>query len=201
MHDTMMMNRWLTLLFAALACVMSPLRGADEGVGYIAPELNGEVFSANGLGMIMAEREEYSRNLAATANLLLRESALADGGDLRIDGAKARPLMPLVNRLMALAFELAPRVKATVVINHQLKNGLVAKHYQPEVKPRALASLMQMRAARLLADGGAENVLLAGCLLDLAVALDPQNEDAIFGLELMRMDGQAPDWSKIGRAQ
>ncbi|QQL44258.1 hypothetical protein [Sulfuriroseicoccus oceanibius] len=197
----MKMNRWLTLLCAALICAVNPLRAGDDGFGYIVPEQNGEVFSAEGLGMIMAEREEYSRNLAATANQLLRESALSDDGELQVDAKKAEAMMPLVNRLMALAVELSPRTKATIVINHQLKKGLVAKHYKPEVQPRTLASLMQMRATRLLDEGGAENIHLAGCLLDLAVALDPQNEDAIFGLELLRMDGHAPDWAKIGRAE
>lgn len=193
--------RLLTMVLSTLCCVVGPVCAGDDEIGYVVPVVGDAAFTKDGLDMVMAEREEYSRNLAATANHLLMSSALMEGAEasLLVDPELAAPLMPLVNRLMALAFELSPRVKTTVVINHQFKKGMTAKHYHPEVTQRTLASVMQLRAGQLRDEGGEENLLLAGCLLDLAVALDPQNEDAIFSLELMRMDGNAPDWKRIGR--
>ncbi len=169
--------------------------GAD--FGYREPIPNAFKFTDAGLDMVKAEREEYAKSLAATANMLLTERALVDEGKLLVDPKKAKPLLPLIDRLMGLSFQLAPRMRAPVLINHQFRKGMVAKHYKPEIARQSLASLMQMRAIQLLDNGGAENELLAGCFLDLSVALDPQNEDAIFNLEMLRMDKKTADWRPI----
>lgn len=169
--------------------------GAD--FGYREPIPDAFKFTDEGLDMVKAEREEYAKNLAATANVILTAQALQEGEELLVDPQKAKPLMPLIDRLMGLSFQLAPRMRAPVVINHQFRNGMVAKHYKPEITRHSLASLMQMRAIQLLDSGGAENELLAGCFLDLSVALDPQNEDAIFSLEMLRMDKKTADWRPI----
>lgn len=169
----------------------------DAGFGYREPIPNAFKFTDAGLDMVKAEREEYAKNLAATANLMLTEHARVDGEELLVDSQKAKPLLPLIDRLMGLSLQLAPRMRAPVVINHQFRKGMVAKHYKPEIASHSLASLMQMRAIQLLDNGGAENELLAGCFLDLSVALDPQNEDAIFSLEILRMDKKTADWRPI----
>lgn len=190
-----------------LAMVMPMFADEDEpgakenagrvDIGYREPIPDAFKFTDEGLDMVKAEREEYAKNLAATANMMLTERALVDDEKLLVDPQKAKPLMPLIDRLMGLSFQLAPRMRAPVLINHQFRKGMVAKHYKPEIARHSLSSLMQMRAIQLLDNGGAENELLAGCFLDLAVALDPQNEDAIFSLEMLRMDKKTADWRPI----
>lgn len=172
-------------------------KAAQAGFGYREPVPDAFKFTDAGLDMVKAEREEYAKNLAATANLILSERALIKEGELRVDAKKAKPLLPLIDRLMGLSLQLAPRMRPPVVINHQFRKGMVSKHYKPEIARHSLASLMQMRAIQLLDNGGAENELLAGCFLDLSVALDPQNEDAIFALEILRMDKKTADWRPI----
>jgi len=196
-------------IFAMVSMILAMPVFADEDVqdavdevagadfGYREPIPNAFKFTDEGLAMVKAEREEYAKNLAATANMILTEQALFEDEELLVDPQKAKPLMPLIDRLMGLSFQLAPRMRAPVLINHQFRKGMVAKHYKPEIARHSLASLMQMRAIQLLDIGGAENELLAGCFLDLSVALDPQNEDAIFSLEMLRMDKKTADWRAV----
>ena len=205
----MIFSKFIIPIFAFATLFLVPAVIADESgqeagqneekpsFGYREPIPDAFKFTDSGLDMVKAEREEYAKNLAATANLILTEKALADGDDLLVDPKKAEPLLPLIDRLMGLSFQLAPRMRAPVVINHHFRQGKVAKHYKPDITRHSLASLMQMRAVQLLDNGGVENELLAGCFLDLSVALNPQNEDAIFNLEMLRMDKKLADWRPI----
>ena len=140
----------LTLVLASAVFSPQIVRGDDEhsadeveeqaSFGYREPTPNAFGFTKDGLAMVQAEREQYALNLAATANMLLKENALSDAGELLVDSKLAEPMLPLVDRLMGLEFGA---------------DDYVCKPFLPrEVVARVKAILrrVQMPAAALEAD-------------------------------------------------
>ena len=192
------------IIFAGGLLAMAMLTGgragaaaepADSAVGrYREPVLAPRGFNFEDLGMIEAERREYAQRFAEFALAEAGKNADAEG---RLQGVpQAR--YDLARKLVGLALHLDPRSRPAVVANGRLKAGVIPKKSSPPaVAAGTLASLLVGRAAELRKAGGAGNLKLAGCFLDLATGLDPSNDDAIYAFETFKMDGRQIDWKGI----
>ncbi len=60
-----------------------------------------------------------------------------------------------------------------------------------------MAKLLIAQSKALAKLGGEDNVYLSGLLLAAAVEMDPDNEDAVFALELYKLDMAEIDWEPI----
>lgn len=182
------------LVCGVAAAPPAPADGPSAGGRYLEPILAPQVFNFDDLGMIEAERREYAQNFAEFAMAEVAKHADADG---RLQGVpQAR--YDLARKLVGLALHLDPRSRPAVVANGRLKAGVIPKKSTPPgVTAGTLASLLVGRAAELRKAGGADNLKLAGCFLDLATGLDPANDDAIYAFETFKMDGRQIDWKGI----
>lgn len=160
---------------------------ADERAGgfdYRPPQTEAKCFDGQ-LGMLERERGEYATHLATHAANLVVE-AKADAAALE----QAR-------RLIALALHLSPRNRKALVVNYQLRSGILPEATAGEYSAGVLARLLTSRADLLLSEGGAQDELLARAFIDLAARMDPRNEDAVFAAELQRLDHGEFNWAAL----
>lgn len=195
---------WLAVLawvaaFGGMA-VVSPVCGQGAvspgpNARYIEPIAEPAVFKFDDLGMAEIERRQYAENLAAFALLAVAEKhADAEG---KLTGVP-QERMDLARKLVGLALHLEPRSRTAVVANGRLKTGVVPKKSaEPSMTAGSFASLLVGRAEELRKAGGEENLHLAGCFLDLAVGLDPTNDNAIYAFETFKLDGHKANWTGI----
>ena len=100
-------------------------------------------------------------------------------------------------KLIGLALHLDGRNRTALVANHQFKRGLQPKKVETDYKPEPLAKLFIAQSNALAKVGGADNVYLSGLLLAAAVEIDSKNEDAVYELELHKLDIGEIDWDPI----
>jgi hypothetical protein len=137
------------------------------------------------LGMLDSERDEYATNLSDVAVNRLVES-------------KASPAAVVdARRLLALALNLSPRNKRALVASFQLSRGVLPQASEGNYSPQAFARLLQARARLLEKQDGEPNRVLARMFIDLAAAMDPKNEDAVYASEMQRLDHGEPDWKSL----
>ena len=74
------------------------------------------------------------------------------------------------------------------------------KRVESGYSPKTLAALFVARAETLFEQKGESNRLLARALVDLAVTIDPHNDDAIYAFELQKIDYGELDWSQFTEA-
>jgi len=141
------------------------------------------------IGMLDAERDDYAGNLAGVAVTGI------------LEGKAAEASLEQARRMLALALHLSPRNKKAVVINGQLAKGIVPKPPDSDFRPQTMARLLMKRAELLTKQAGKSNLELAGYMLDLAVGLDPDNEDAIYLSEVHRLDHGDVDWRLLTSPQ
>ena len=165
--------------------VFSPLQAEEESKFAWEPlEIRTSVFSQD-LVMMGSERDEYATNLATYA-----ANRVQDTGASPQSLAQAR-------RLLALALHLSPRNKQAVVTQFQLAKGIVPEKTTADYSPQVLARLLLTRGQLLSQQTEEENTTLAHYLIQLAAEIDPRNEDAVYASEILRIDKDAPDWSKL----
>ena len=137
------------------------------------------------VGMTDREREDYASNLAIfTGNEIVRKKSNADS-------------LAFARRAIALALHLSPRNKRAVILNFQLGKGVMPTTIDAQYSPKTLATLFVTRAEVLYQQKGEVNRLLARCLIDLAVTMDPRNEDAVYAYEMQKIDLGAVPWGPI----
>lgn len=139
------------------------------------------------LGMLDAERDDYAGNLAGVAVTQLLEKKASDEA------------IALARQMIGLALHLSPRNRKALVVNIQLGRGAALRAPEADYGPQSMARLLMKRAEMLKKQKGDANIELAGYMLDLAVSLNPDNEDAIFMSELHRLDHGDVDWSPLTR--
>ena len=162
---------------------------------YLEPILKPLAFDFEALGMIEAERRQYAENMAAFALQLVGSLGGNDRGRI---GLVAQEHYDVARKLIGLAYHLDPRSRSVVVANGRLKSGVLGeKVIEAGMAKESFASLLVGRAAELRKMGGDDNLRLAGCFLDLAVAIDPASDDTIFASESFKLDGFKVDWSGI----
>ncbi len=182
---------------AGMAQPVAPIPGPAVAPGkakYLEPILQPLVFKFDDVGMIEAERRQYAENMAAFALAAVAKHADEEGklGDV------PATTYQLARKLVGLALHLDPRSRTAVIANGRMKAGVVPRRGDsPSMAAETFSSLLVGRAAELRKAGGADNLLLAGCFLDLATSLDPANDDAIYAFETFKMDGQKVSWTGI----
>lgn len=165
-----------------MACVRAAK--AAESFEWDAPKVAASAFTRD-LGMLDSEREEYATNLAGLAVN-------------RMVAAKAAPeALTDARRMIALALHLSPRNKRALVANFQLSKGVLPEVSTTDYSPQGFARLLLARGQLLEKQGGDENRHAARCFVQLAAALDPKNEDAVYASEIRRLDHGDVDWSAI----
>ncbi|MFM7182523.1 MAG: hypothetical protein ACKO2G_13805 [Verrucomicrobiales bacterium] len=192
---------WITLVAAICGgALVSPSSGqvltpGEANVRYAEPIIEPAVFKFDDLGMAEIERRQYAENLAAFALLAVAEKYADEEGKLT---GVPQEKYDLARKLVGLALHLDPRSRPAVIANGRLKTGVVPKKSaDPSMAAGSFSSLLVGRAEELRKPGGADNLRLAGCFLDLAVALDPTNDDAIYAFETFKLDGHKANWTGI----
>lgn len=170
---------------------MGSLVLAQEGTSTFAwnpPRITKSIFSPD-LGMLDSEREEYATNLATVASNHIAKSK-ASPASLE-DG----------RRMLALALQLSPRNRRAVVTNFQLGKGILPEVIESNYSPQVFARLMLTRGQLLLKQGGADNLMLARCFIQLSAEMDPKNEDAVYASEVQRLDQGPVNWKAIAETK
>ncbi len=152
-----------------------------------APVVHQSVFK-NGLGLVDRERDEYA-------------GALATFATNHVVSAKAsKESLGFARKALGLALHLSSRNKRAMVTKFQLSKGTLPKTVETKYSPKTLAALFVTRAETLFEQKGDNNRLLARALIDLAVTIDPHNEDAIYAFELQKIDYGELNWSRFTEA-
>ncbi len=134
--------------------------------------------------MLAQERRNYATNLATyAANLVSSKRASEES-------------LASARRILALAFHLERRNKQAMVVNFQLREGVMPEVKKGDYNPLTFARLLMTRARLLLKDNNdnENEILLARCFIELAAHIDPRNEDAVFEYENQRIDSGELDW-------
>ncbi len=170
----------MTLLSVSTICGQS--EDSPTAFAYQSPIVEKVIFDDR--VMLAQERHNYATNLAAyAANLVSVEKA-------------SKESLESARRILALALHLERRNKQAVVINFQLREGVIPEIKKGDYNPRTFARLLMTRAKLLLKsnnDNESER-LLARCFIELAAHIDPRNEDAVFEYENQRLDSGDLDW-------
>ena len=186
------MNRTLQglLSFALFALLVTPaLAAASELKGkYQEPKINQRLFGQD-LSMVGNERDEYASNLAAYTVKLIQASK---GEQDSLDAAR---------QIMGLALHLSPRNKKCLVINAQLKRGIMPAKVIADYDSDVFARLLLTRGELLEKQDGETNNLLARYLIVLSATIDPRNEDAVYEAEIRRIDHGDISWQLLTDAK
>ena len=167
------------LLSASTVCGQS--EKSSTAFTYQAPIVEKVIFDDS--VMLAQERHNYSTNLATyAANLVAAKEA-------------SKESLESARRILALALHLERRNKQAVVVNFQLREGVLPEIKKGDYNPRTFARLLMTRAKLLLKNNNNESErLLARCFIELAAHIDPRNEDAVFEYENQRIDSGDFDW-------
>lgn len=182
-------KRWLLIVLMALSAWMVPGAPAADGepakVFEFKPlEITQSIFGAD-LDMLDRERDEYATNLAIHA---ANRVAAAGADAASLDEAR---------KMLAVARHLAPRNRRALVVSFQLARGILPEVSEGDYSKPVMARLLVARAQLLDKQANASNQLASRCFIELAVALDPRNEDVAYAFELKRLDGSTVDWKKL----
>lgn len=160
------------------------LIGSGVAQGYRPPEFDKPAFDVKKIGLMEVERQKFATSLAS---FVVNEIKVADNANQADKG----------RRLLGLALHLDQRNRVALVANHQFKRGLAPKKASADYTKEALAKLFIAQSELLAKAGGDDNLYLSGLLLAAAVEMDPKNEDAVFALELYKLDVAEIDWEPI----
>lgn len=178
------MGIWQAATIFFLGAGLIPAAEAPKTFTWNPPKVAKSMFTPD-LGMLDSEREEYATNLASHAAN-------------QVVATKASPQsLEDARRMLALALHLSPRNKRAIVVNFQLSKGLLPEGAAANYSPQVFARLLLSRGQLLEKQGGDENKRLARLFVQLAAAMDPKNEDAVYVSEVHRLDHGVVDWSTI----
>ncbi len=149
------------------------------------PPIVRESVFKEGLGLLDRERDDYASAIATFAgNYVAARNADADS-------------LVFATKALGLSLHLSSRNKRAMVTKFQLSKGTMPRKIEEKYSPKALSALFLARAETLFQQKGAKNRLLARALIDLAVTIDPHNEDAIYAFELQKIDYGKLKWSQF----
>lgn len=180
------MRNQATGLLLFLLCPTSPVGAQEEEhkVEYQAPVVEKMLFN-DSIGMFEQERREYAANLAIyAANQVSAKKADEES-------------LQSARRILALALQLDRRNRQAMVVNFQLKQGILPEVKKGDYNPRTFSRLLLSRAKLLERHDDEREKLLARCFVELAALIDPRNEDAVFAYENQRIDSGEIDWRII----
>jgi hypothetical protein len=171
----------LLLFSGALVFAQTEKEGKEAKYEYKPPVVEKLIFDES-ITMLDQERHEYSSNLATyAANQLISKKASPQS----LESAR---------RILALALHLERRNRQALVVNFQLKQGIMPEIKKGDYNPRTFSRLLLARAKLLLRNDNERERLLGHCFVELAAVIDPRNEDAVFAYENQRIDVGDIDW-------
>ncbi|MFM1557820.1 MAG: hypothetical protein ACKJSK_00835 [Roseibacillus sp.] len=174
----------LLLLSCVVAFAQDEKNEGEQKFEYKPPVVEKILFD-DSLSMFGQERHEYATNLAVyAANQLIAKKASAES-------------LVSARRILALSFHLERRNKVAMVVNFQLKEGVMPEVRKGDYNPRTFSRLLLARAKLFLRRDNESEKLLAHCFVELAALIDPRNEDAVFAYENQRIDVGEIDWRVI----
>jgi len=177
-----MLKQGMVVTLFSVSTVCGQSENSPTAFAYQSPIVEKVIFDDS--VMLAQERHNYATNLAAyAANLVSVKKA-------------SKESLESARRILALALHLERRNKQAVVINFQLREGVIPEIKKGDYNPRTFARLLMTRAKLLLKsnnDNESER-LLARCFIELAAHIDPRNEDAVFEYENQRIDSGDLDW-------
>lgn len=185
------MNRIFQGLLLVILLVTLPtyLSAKDELTGkYAEPSINKRLFG-NELSMTNNERDDYATNLAAIA---VKQVQQTKGSQKSLDQAR---------KLLGLALHLSPRNRKGLVVNRQLKDGILPQKVAADYDAEVFSKLLLARGQLLEEQDGELNALLARYFIELAATIDPRNEDAVYESELRRIDHGELSWNDVTEAK
>jgi len=186
------MNRTLQGLFpfTLFAVMVIPVLAASSELKgkYQEPKINQRLFGQE-LSMVNNERDDYASNLAAYAVKIIQASK---GEQESLDTAR---------QIMGLALHLSPRNKKCLVVNAQLKRGIMPAKVIADYDSGVFATLLLTRGQLLEKQDGETNSLLARYLIVLSATIDPRNEDAVYEAEIRRIDHGDISWQMLTDAK
>ncbi|MDR1304673.1 MAG: hypothetical protein LBK76_05560 [Verrucomicrobiales bacterium] len=177
------------LLLAAIGMMLPPLTVTAQPAGqinYTPPTDQIRLVERDRLTLSETNREQLATLLVTAAKTVVAEQRRTGGV---LDSQ-------LLAKCMALALDLAAEAKAVVVANFQFAKNVGAP--PPDgapTLPQIAAALTQL-AESLSATRQEEDVKLGNYLFDLAAALDPLNEDAVFRMSTAATAGFKPAWKE-----
>lgn len=157
--------------------------GGRAAAQYAPPKFDQPAIDHQRVDLMEDERARYATNLAGFV-----------ANELRVTNAYRAEW---ARKLLGLALHLDQRNRAALVANHQLARGISPKKVAADYAPDVFARLLVEKSKSMRARGGDENVFVAGLLLAAAVEMDPANEDAVYELEIYKLDVGAVDWAPI----
>ena len=164
---------------------------ADDGEGgfsYEPPVVKQQLFGKD-VNMLARERDEYATNLSTyVANQVIEEKASAES-------------LSAARRILALAMHLSPRNRQALIVNGQLRKGVIPQIKKGDYSASVLSRLLLSRSRILSQAKQPADQLLARCFVELAATIDPRNEDAVFAYEIQRLDFGDVDWDSITDAK
>ena len=160
------------------------LLGDAFAQAYKPPKFDKPAFDVKKVGLMEVERQKFATNLAG---YVANEVKVAENSH-KAEWAR---------KLIGLALHLDRRNRVALVANHQFNRGLAPKKVAMDYKTEPLAKLLIAKSKAIAAVGGQENLYLAGLFLATAVEMDPGNEDAVYQMELYKIDVGQIDWEPI----
>lgn len=179
------MFRFFTCLILAGLLQVSLAQEKAADAKYESLDIRRSLFPAEKLQMADAVRDDFSRNCA-----ILAANKVAIEGRTEESLSQAR-------KLLSLALQLNPRAKKAVVVNFQLERGVKPNREEVNYSNEVFAGLLHSVAKRLVEAGGKENVTMAAAFFNLAVDLDPKNEEIIYSQQLHEIDHGEFDWNSL----
>lgn len=177
-----MLKQAMVVMLLSASTVCGQSEKSPSAFAYQPPTVQKVIFDDS--VMLAQERHNYATNLATyAANLVSTKKA-------------SKESLESARRILALALHLERRNKQAVVVNFQLREGVIPEIKKGDYNPRTFARLLMARAKLLLKsnnDNESER-LLARCFIELAAHIDPRNEDAVFEYENQRIDSGELDW-------
>ena len=169
-------------LFCALIALF--LSGNALAQSYKPPKFDKPAFDLKKVDLMEVERQKFATNIAA---YVVNEVKVQENSH-KAEWAR---------KLIGLSLQLDKRNRTALVANHQFKRGVDPKKVETDYKTQPLAKLLIAKSKLLAKAGDGDNLYLSGLLLAAAVEMDPKNEDAVYELELYKLDIGEIDWDPI----
>ncbi len=174
-----MIRCFLVLALAASSALAAPT--------YHEPKLDPPLFDVTKVALAPPDRARIATNLASY-----------------IQGLGANPAQAQLDfaaQALGFALWLDPENRSASIVNSRLRRGLSVAAEGPFVDAKVIATDLHAQARAVKKAGGEDNDKVAGYLLELAVAINPENDDAAYDLSLFRRAGRAADWSFVETEQ
>lgn len=168
---------------AILLFAVAPVVAQEEPAPFeYDPPVVEKVFFDESLSMLDTERAAYATNLATFA------------ANQVVEGKASEESLQSARRILALAMHLDRRNQTALVVNGQLKRGVLPRMKQGNYNPQSFSRILLARAKLLKRSSNERELFLAQCLVELAALIDPRNEEAVFDFEIQLLDEGGVDW-------